>query len=71
MIQLTMITTLNIEGMSCQHCAAHVKEALEAVAGVLSANVDLEKKNARVEHNDSVSLETMKAAVSEAGYESP
>ena len=64
-----MTTTINIEGMSCQHCVAHVKEALEAVVGVSSAQVDLEKKNARVEHNDSVSLESIKAAISEAGYE--
>ena len=66
-----MTTTLNIEGMSCEHCAAHVKEALEGIAGVSSALVNLQNKNAQVEHNDSVSLETMKAAVGEAGYESP
>ena len=63
-----MTTTLNIEGMSCQHCAAHVKEALEAVAGVLSAAVDLEKKNAAVEHENSVPAEALKKAIREAGY---
>ena len=63
-----MTTTLNIEGMSCQHCVAHVKEALEAIDGVVSAQVDLQKKNALVEHNDSVSLEALKTAVNEAGY---
>ena len=64
-----MTTTLNIEGMSCEHCAAHVKEALETIDGVSSAQVDLQKKNARVEHNDSVSPDILKNAVSEAGYE--
>ena len=64
-----MTTTLTIEGMSCEHCVAHVKEALEAIGGVLSAQVNLTKKNALVEHGDSVTADALKAAVSEAGYE--
>ena len=64
-----MTTTLNIEGMSCEHCAAHVKEALEAIAGVSSARVNLKEKNAQVEHGDSVTVDSLKAAVNEAGYE--
>ena len=64
-----MTTTLNIEGMSCEHCVAHVRNALEAVKGVSSAMVNLKQKNAQVEHNDSVSIDALKAAVSEAGYE--
>lgn len=65
-----MTTTINIRGMSCQHCVDHVKKALEDIAGVMSARVDLQNKSAQVEHNDSVSMEIMKEAVSEAGYES-
>ncbi|MCL1929252.1 MAG: heavy-metal-associated domain-containing protein [Treponema sp.] len=61
-------TTFNIEGMNCEHCAAHVKETLETIDGVTSAQVDLQKKNARVEHSDSVSPESLKAAIHEAGY---
>ena len=63
-----MKTVLQIQGMSCAHCVQHVKEALEAVAGVNSANVSLEGKSAEVEH-DNASLATLKAAVTEAGYE--
>ena len=64
-----MQTILEIKGMSCEHCAAHIKNALEAIAGVSSAQVSLKQKNALVEHNDSVTPETFKAAVREAGYE--
>ena len=64
-----MNTVLQIEGMSCAHCVRHVKEALEAVAGVNSANVSLEGKSAEVEHGDEVSLAALKAAVIEEGYE--
>jgi copper chaperone CopZ len=64
-----MKTTINIEGMSCEHCVKHVKEALEGVAGVTSATVDLKEKFAVVEHGDGVSRDALKAAVVEAGYE--
>jgi copper chaperone CopZ len=64
-----MKTVLKIDGMSCEHCVAHVKEALEGVAGVKSAKVSLKDKSAKVDHGDGVSLDTLKAAVTEAGYE--
>ncbi|MDR1211558.1 MAG: cation transporter [Spirochaetaceae bacterium] len=64
-----MKTTLKIEGMSCEHCVKHVTQALEGVPGVTSAKVSLKDKSAQVEHGDQVSLESLKAAVTEAGYE--
>ena len=64
-----MKTTIKIEGMSCDHCAAHVTEALKEISGVSSGTVSLADKNAVVEHADSVGLESIKAAVVEAGYE--
>jgi copper ion binding protein len=64
-----MKTTLTIEGMSCEHCVRHVTEALKGVSGVSSADVDLKKKSAEVEHGESVSLDALRAAVEEAGYE--
>jgi copper ion binding protein len=64
-----MKTTLKIEGMSCDHCVRHVKEALEGIAGVSSASVSLKENTAQVEHGEAVTLDVMKAAVVEAGYE--
>ena len=64
-----MQTVLKIEGMSCAHCVKHVTEALEELNGVKSAKVSLEKKTAVVEHSVNVTLEDMKAAVEDAGYE--
>jgi len=58
---------LEIEGMSCGHCAMHVKSALAGVAGVTKAEVDLLKKSAMVE-GESLDLAALKAAVAEAGY---
>ena len=64
-----MKTILRIEGMSCENCVRHVKEALEAVAGVKSADVNLKDKTAAVEHGDESNPAMLEAAVVEAGYE--
>mgnify|MGYP003583608879 FL=1 len=60
-------THLKIEGMTCQHCVSHVTEALEGVAGVASAKVNLKKGEAVVKSEDA-SLEQLSAAVDAAGY---
>jgi len=60
--------TLIVEGMSCGHCSARVAKALNAIDGV-EAEVNLEKKTAKVELSKEVSNETLKRAVEEAGYQ--
>lgn len=64
-----MKKTLTIEGMMCAHCVKHVTDALNAIGGVTVESVDLKKKTAVVEATDGVSVEAMKNAVAEAGYE--
>ena len=60
-------TIIKIEGMSCGHCKAAVEKALKAVAGVETAVVDLEKKQAVV--TGDAAMEAMREAVEDAGYE--
>jgi len=43
--------TLRIEGLLCSACAANVRRRLERVAGVRSAEVDLELGEARVAYD--------------------
>ena len=62
-------SVLHIEGMSCEHCTRHVKQALEDIEGVKKATVDLENQSATVEHAESIGMEALAAAVEEAGYE--
>lgn len=54
-----------IEGMMCQHCVAHVTEALTKLDGV-TAVVDLETKTATV--TGDATDEALKQAVANAGY---
>lgn len=63
-------TELSVSGMTCGNCARHVGEALQGVAGVASARVALEQKQAfvrwtpRAARNEQALLQ----ALSEAGY---
>ncbi len=63
-----MKKVIKINGMQCDHCRATVEKALNAVNGV-KARVDLKKKTAYLELSAPVSDETLKKAVSDAGYE--
>ena len=60
-------TIINIEGMSCGDCKAAVEKALKAVAGVETAVVALEKKQAVVTGN--AVMEAMREAVEDSGYD--
>lgn len=56
-----------IEGMSCNHCVGHVKDALEALEGVLSIEVSLEGNYASVETE--VEDDILKEVIEEEGYD--
>ncbi len=58
---------IKIKGMSCQHCVASVKDALEKVPGTKDVEVDLEKNEARF--NGDPPPEAVKEAVSKIGFE--
>jgi len=61
------MTELKIDGMTCGHCVAAVKKALEKVPGVTAAQVELEPGRARVEGEPA--LEALLAAVQDEGYQ--
>ncbi|MBE3571609.1 MAG: copper chaperone CopZ [Moorella humiferrea] len=62
--------TLRVKGMSCQHCRMAVEKALKGLPGVTVATVDLAAGKAQVTYDPAkVTLEDMKKAVEEAGYE--
>lgn len=64
-----MKVTLKVEGMMCAHCEKHVKDALEKIDGVLSAEASHKKKRAVVALEKEVDHALLIAAVKEAGYE--
>jgi copper chaperone len=63
-------TILNVEGMSCNHCVKAVTDALTALEGVSGVDVDLAGKKVTVDYEeDKVSLESMRDAIEEEGYD--
>ena len=63
-----METVIKVNGMMCPMCKKHVEEALNAFPGV-TAEVNLEAKEAKVNHPDTITAEELAAAVTKAGYE--
>lgn len=60
---------LSIGGMTCGSCVMHVEHALNGVNGVQGTRVNLASEKASVEFiAGMVSLESLRAAVEEAGY---
>ena len=62
------MTTLKITGMTCDSCATHVKEALEKVPGVQSADVSYTKGSAKLAVEAGISPDALTAAVAGLGY---
>lgn len=62
------VIELVIEGMMCPHCEARVRNALEELPDVESAEVSHEKGIARVTVTAPVVHEVLKAAVEAQGY---
>jgi uncharacterized membrane protein YraQ (UPF0718 family)/copper chaperone CopZ len=58
---------IHVQGMTCQNCARHVRQAAESVPGVESAFVDL-KKNLLSVVGAAPDLTAIRAAVEKAGY---
>ena len=64
----TTSVRLEISGMMCEHCIAHVKKALESVKGVTDVRVSLENNSAELKMKSSVKEDMLIKAVSDAGY---
>ena len=60
---------LEVDGMMCGHCKAHVEKALGAVEGVAAVTADVENKRAEITLSADVPDDVLIAAVKEAGYE--
>src|SRR5690348_8747718 len=61
-----MITTVRVEGMTCQHCVRAVFTALAGVPGISRADVTIGQ--AVVEHDGTVTIEQLADAIAVAGY---
>lgn len=63
-----MKRTINIEGMSCMHCAGKVEKALLALEDGAKVKVNLKKKTAVVQTKAEYPNENLERAITQAGY---
>lgn len=59
---------LKVGGMTCAHCVARVRKALDETAGVASAEVDFASGMANIGIAGTVTSDDVIAAVEKAGY---
>ena len=64
-----MTETIKVEGMMCGNCEKHVKNALEALEGVTSAEVSRISGQAVLTLSQAVDEAVLKKAVEDAGYQ--
>jgi copper chaperone len=57
---------LEVQNMTCGHCAATVSKAVKALDSEATVNVDLAAKTVAV--NTSVPLDVVRSVIVEAGY---
>jgi len=66
----TATVRIPVQGMTCAVCAASVRKALESVEGVWHTEVNLERREARVQYGEAkVSPQQLVAAINGLGYE--
>lgn len=64
-------TTIDVDGMTCASCVAHVTEALEGLPEVLNVSVELragETSPVTVVSNEDLDADAVRAVVDDAGY---
>ena len=59
---------LSIQGMTCPSCVGHVKEALDAIEGVINVEVSYKNANAAITANAGVSVADLVGAIEALGY---
>ena len=65
-----MIKILNVDGITCDHCVATIKEAVGILVGVLRIDVDIEQKKVVVEFDEKLAKpEDLIDKIEEIGFE--
>ena len=61
---------IDVDGITCDHCVATIKTAIESLSGIIRVNVDIQKKQVIVEFNESLKdSKKILGKIGEAGFE--
>ncbi len=60
--------SLSIPDMTCGSCVAHIREAIDGVAGVHGCTIDLRQRQVRFQVSDLPTVSTVQARLADDGY---
>jgi len=61
---------LNVNGMSCEHCAKSIVKEVNTLPGVFNVTVDLKAKTVLVEYNSTlITTKAIEEKIEEQGYD--
>jgi copper chaperone len=63
------MATIQIKGMSCNHCVMAVTKALGGIDGISNVKVDLAKGEATFDEANPVDRNVIRERIKKAGYE--
>jgi copper chaperone CopZ len=66
---MSVRSTYTVTGMTCGHCVSAVTSELSRLPGVIDVQVDLASGGVVVDSAGELPVETVRAAVDEAGYQ--
>jgi hypothetical protein len=61
------IKTINVQGMTCNHCKANVENGIRGIKGIKDVNIDLQQGKVTISA-DNINLELVKSIVEGLGY---
>lgn len=64
-----MIAEIKVSGMHCNHCVDKITRFVSEIEGVSEVIVDLEAQIVRVDYESPASLESIKEAILDSGFE--
>ncbi|MDR1412347.1 MAG: copper ion binding protein [Actinomycetes bacterium] len=61
---------IGVDGMTCAHCESHINTTIRKLPGIKKAKASLKKKEVLVKYEPAqVSVDQIRAAIAETGYE--
>jgi len=60
---------IKVDGMSCEHCAKAITNAVGALPGVSHVDVVLKTKTVTVVHENTLSLKKIQGEIEDQGYD--
>ncbi len=61
---------VTVPDMSCKHCKMTIEHAVKGLPGVKNVNADPDTKKVEIDYDDNTAtLDAIKRAIEEAGYE--